>query len=473
MKFSGRLSGFVAMGAAVLLAVALGMPGVALAQRPASGTPNGSTEYGVSKDGTRPPNGAAAPAAKLTKEQYQRGAKDVPALIPAAGIVCTPDQMVWKGKGTDPKTKIESNAYEVSCKEGLGYVLVTSSADPKPKAFDCLAAASSPQVCALPGNADPKRGVGMRAAAAGRPCDVTQASYVGTSPTTGQTFYELACSAGGGFQLAVNGAQTETVDCITLIGSGRECKLTTPAQAMAAINPAIQRANRPSCATKDTRFIGNSTDGQDTYFEIACQSGPGYILDVDSKLAFKQAVDCSRAAGIGGGCKLTDTTVTESADAATYTRLAQKSGFQCDVAKYRFIGTDKQNREVVELACKNRPDGVVALFSESGKSDLYDCVRAGALGQDCKLSSPDVLYGKYTAALASKGKGTCKVSGARFIGRTETSDYIETACSDGLPGWVMAFSPGAETPSELLTCKQATNAGAACKLPTNLAGNGG
>ena len=443
-----KLSGLVAAIAAALFAGAVLAPASALAADPPK---------------AKPPS----------KEQLDKGAKDVPALIPTTGILCTPDQMVWKGKGTDPKTKVESNAYEVSCKEGLGYVLITSSADPKPKAFDCLSAANSPQVCTLPGNLDPKKGVAMRAAAGGRQCDPTNVSYVGSSPSTGQSFYELACSAGGGFQLALLGPKAEIVDCVELVGSPRECKLTTPEQAMAALTPAVQKANKPACATKETRFIGSSPDGQDTYFEIACQSGPGYILDVDNKLAFKQAVDCGRAQGIGGGCKLTDVSVTESADAATYTKLAAKAGFPCTVGKYRLIGVDKQNREVVELACTNRPDGAVAVFADPGKSDIYDCVMAGKLGQECKLSKSDVPLKRYSDALVAKGKGTCKVSDARFIGSSPTADYVETACSDGLPGWVIAMAPGSQTVSELLTCKQATASGAPCKLPTNLKGNGG
>ena len=172
---------------------------------------------------------------------------------------------------------------------------------------------------------------------------------------------------------------------------------------------------------------------------------------------------------------MTDATVAQTTDSAAYTKLAAKAGFTCDVAKYRFIGTDPQNREVVELQCKNRPDGALAVFSETGKSDVYDCVRAGAVsGQSCKLTDAAIVYPKYTEALAAKGRSTCKVSGAGFLGSTTAgTQYVETACADGNPGWVIGFKPGTTVADELLTCRQATNAGLACKLPSNKAANKG
>ena len=195
----------------------------------------------------------------------------------------------------------------------------------------------------------------------------------------------------------------------------------------------------------------------------------------DASGAYKTAVDCGKAQGIGDGCKMTDTVVAQSADSAAYTKLAAKAGFPCNVKQYRFIGTDAQNREVVELACSDHPNGALAALSETGKSDIYDCVRAPALGgQECKLSDKSVVYPKYTEALSAKGRSTCKVSGAGFIGRTTAgTEYVETACADGAPGWVIGFKPGATTVEELLTCKQAANSGMACKLPGNAAAGKG
>ena len=66
------------------------------------------------------------------------------------------------------------------------------------------------------------------------------------------------------------------------------------------------------------------------------------------------------------------------------------------------------------------------------------------------------------------GKSLCKVSGAKWLGATQAGqDMIETACSDGLPGFVMVMNRADGKVVELLTCGQLRSSGIACTLPTN------
>ena len=181
-----------------------------------------------------------------------------------------------------------------------------------------------------------------------------------------------------------------------------------------------------------------------------------------------QVVSCANA---GETCKLTDATKAESAETGTYTRLAKAGGYQCDVAKYRFIGTDPNTHsEVVELQCSNRPDGVVALFPTDNKSPakFLDCIQAGVLGQSCKLTDQAQLYPKYTQDLAAKGKKTCTRPPAPngWPPPRPAITYIEVACSDGLPGWVMVMNPQGST-TEVRTCGEFKASGVVCTLPGN------
>jgi len=83
------------------------------------------------------------------------------------------------------------------------------------------------------------------------------------------------------------------------------------------------------------------------------------------------------------------------------------------------------------------------------------------------LTDSSSLYPKYTQALASKGKKSCNVSSAHWLGATAAGDnFIEAGCSDGLPGWVISMSPSGAV-KDLLTCGQAKSAGVACTLPGN------
>ena len=416
-----------------------------------------------------------APAAP-TKDQIAKGKADAPALLQAAGAQCDITDAAYRGGGTSGGKKVD--IYEAACSNGPGFLVIKTAGQPAPKAYPCLAVADQGTKCVLPANSNPTAQVAKLAAAAGRTCQVSNARYVGASTSSGETYYEVACASGPGFQLGVPSganAKPQVVDCLALLGTSRACTLTDKTQALAALTPLVQASGR-TCNVSDGRFVGTSDQTQSTYYEVACGASGGFMLATDNTSGkFKQAIDCGQATGIAGGCTLTSATVTAANDTARYTREAAAAGFPCQISKTRNIGQDTTGASVVEVACSNRPDGAIGIFPASGPARIYDCVRAGALKQQCELTSPAPVYAKYSAALAAKGRGSCKVSGARYLGDSKSTggEVVETACSDGKPGWVIFFAPGKANPtvSQLLSCGQASGAGMACQLPTNLAGN--
>lgn len=420
---------------------------------------------------------AAAPVkdTKIEATNHATGQKDVPAVAAAAGVPCTVTDGYFLGesgtknaKGETEKTKI----YEAACKEGLGQIYLLGSTPPA-KHYDCITIASSPTIgCRLPGNTDPKAMIAPLVAAAGKTCTVSGVNGVGSTPS-GDVFYEVGCTNALGFILKTSSdGKVVANDCALVIGTNLECKLTTVEQIKAADRHTIETlaaASGKTCQIKDTRTIGRLTSGNSAY-EVACTAGDGYILMSKADGSFSNAVNCANADSIAGGCTLTNATVAATQEAGTYTRLAKASGFDCTVAKYHYLGIDdKTKSEVVELACSNRPDGGLAMFpADNSPGHVYDCVRAGALGQTCKLSDPSVVYSRYTAALAAQGKKTCTVSNAHWIGHSGESntDLVETACSDGLPGWVVEMNLNGSVKG-VLTCGQAKSAGLQCTLPGN------
>ena len=459
--------GLAMAAAAALSALSLAAPTAAWAQRIQNDE--------KSKEATP----AAAPG-KITPADKARGAKETPALMAASDVkTCQVKDSTYRGggsqKGADGKTN-KFSAYEVACQEGPGYLVIATEGQPKPQMINCIIADQGATKCLLPGNTDFKAALTPYVRAAGRACEVSGERYVGSNPSNGLTYYEVGCAATPGFLLAVSETQAkapEVTDCLAVQGTPQACTLTTKTQLLAGYQPAVAKSGK-ACQVSDVRSIGASKETGDTYTEIACGASPGFVLVEDKAGAFKTAIDCGKAENIGGGCKMTDVTTAQTADSATYTKLAAKAGFPCNVKQYRFIGTDAQNREVVELACSDHPNGALAVFSETGKSEIYDCVRAPAIGgQECKLSDKALVYPTYTQALAAKGRSTCKVSGAGYLGRTQSgTEFVETACADGAPGWVIGFKAGTTTADEVLACRQAAGQGLPCKLPSNLAANG-
>ena len=419
---------------------------------------------------------AAKPAAPppIDKKARDQGVKEAPAAITAGKVACTMKDAYFVNAATDAKTKVKTTYYEVACNEGMGYLLESTPATTR--AFDCIAvnyqAAQDPKgglTCRLPDNANPNAGLIPILAAGGKTCTPSDVKPMG-STADGKSYYEVVCGAGDGAVLeTAAGVKPKVLDCIQFLGGPSECSLTKKPEIQTRLNTVAAKSGKP-CTISDFRYVASDNTTGDNYYEIACGTTPGYIMQASAGGDFKTAIDCTRAQNIAGGCTLTDTSAAAADDIIQYKKLTADSGYKCDVSKYRFLGVDKaSNSEVVELACNDHADGAVAKFplDKGGKAVILDCLQAGGLGLSCTLSQPTALFAKYTGAIASKKAGsTCKVSGAKWLAQTATTDLIETACSDGLPGWVVSVNKTGGY-GDLLTCGEVTRAGAACQLPTN------
>jgi hypothetical protein len=214
-----------------------------------------------------------------------------------------------------------------------------------------------------------------------------------------------------------------------------KCELTDRATRLAVVDNLAKSSN---CVVKDRRFIGNSKDGSD-FFEASCEDGKGYIFKV-SKGQLAQTWGCGQAQGILGGCKLTDARQASAEQAATYTKLAQAAGSNCNVEKYAvFPPRPGSTDEAVELVCKDG-SGAVGLFPATGKGQVVDCGHALALGFKCSQGS-DRGFAALTADLKKHGKSTCTVSDARISGQTPKGTVmVEVACADGLKGYMIEYN---------------------------------
>jgi hypothetical protein len=70
---------------------------------------------------------------------------------------------------------------------------------------------------------------------------------------------------------------------------------------------------------------------------------------------------------------------------------------------------------------------------------IYDCLTSELNGYRCSFSKSDTEFARLSKDLKGFGKASCTVSGVRVVGRNDTDGFVEVACSDGLPGWVLAY----------------------------------
>jgi hypothetical protein len=420
-----------------------------------------------------PPPPGAAP---IDPEMRAAGMKAAPGLIADSKIPCTLADARELGTGT-AADKSSVTIYEVACKGSLGYIIGKEAKAGAPlTTYDCLMTANpmpngkpNSMACVLPANANPAQGLQPTVTQIGHTCTVDKARYIGA--TADQNIYEVACQNGTGLVLEVAnapGGKSDANNCLNYNSASAsiKCELTTSATELAGVD--AYAASSGKCATlKDKRYLTGAADGSD-YFEVACADGKGYVLHVDQTGKLAETISCAEAFQMAGGCTLTDARQALTQQNAVYSDLAKKAGFNCDVSKYALFPSTDPSKEVVEMACSNRPDGGVGIFPAHGAAQVFDCLRSQDEGFKCSYTPESALFPQLTQQLKAKGRGSCTVSGARSFAKADDgSDYVEVACADGGPGWVMVYPAGASAPSDLQNCAAVANVAGGCQLPTN------
>jgi hypothetical protein len=428
--------------------------------------------------------GAATAVAPAPNPQanLDKGMQLAPAAIAAAKISCTPTaaNFLFTGEATIGDKKTQSDFVEVACQDNLGYVLATAKDGTGTQAFDCIATSAvgedgkaHPLKCALPANANPGKTLQPVLDSKGLKCDVQKARAVGM--TEAATYYELSCANTDGLFVGIENPRSDGKlqinSCYQRMDTKTPCTLTTKEQSLAPIMALASQAPKP-CAATQQRYVARSQAGN-AYYEFACPDKTGFIVEAKADGSFSRAIPCPLATGIAGGCTLTEFTPAKAggsdSDKATYSALAKKAGFNCDVSKFgAFPRREGQaaGTEVIEMACSNTKEGGIGYFGGPVES-VVSCVQGHAQGYKCSYSEESEAYPKLTSILRAKGRTSCTVSAARGLGFSPDEDFVEVGCSDGLPGWVIAFKSQTSTVTDLLNCSQAEDIAGGCKLPSN------
>jgi hypothetical protein len=306
-------------------------------------------------------------------------------------------------------------------------------------------------------------------------CQVANARALGQTTDRTTTVFEVACQSGAGYvvdtSFPLSASKPMTFNSCLAFGptAADHCTLTDAAASDAYFATLVSKIGKP-CTPTGHRWVGAAASGSN-YFEVSCQDGKGYMFEQKPDGSVGQAIDCAVADNIGGGCTLTNARAAQTAEAALYSRLAHGAGFACDVSKYSPFDVNVPGHEVVELACSNRPDGAVAIFpaDTSQKSVFYDCAHSELAGYRCGFTQPSAAFPSVTADLNKLGKSSCVVSGERVIGVSpEKVGYVEVACADGNPGFIISYNATDMTPQQATSCPLAKGIAGGCQMPANL-----
>jgi hypothetical protein len=203
-----------------------------------------------------------------------------------------------------------STYFEVACGDGKGYVLERNAAGALVRAIDCANAPSGAE-CNLTDSREAKTeqaGLYSRLATkAGFQCTVSKYAMFPSKPR--EEVVELQCSnrPDGGVAVFDADGNGKVSNCVLSLLDGRKCSFSEQSAAFPAVTADLKSMGKSTCTVSEARPIGRTANG-DGYLEVGCSDGlPGWVLVYGSASTKpKEVLSCKQAAGVGGGCKITN-----------------------------------------------------------------------------------------------------------------------------------------------------------------------
>jgi hypothetical protein len=249
-------------------------------------------------------------------------------LINAIQLSCELSDAALIGRG---KTKVDGksidvDAYEVTCSNRMGYILVSQGAQ-TPIAMSCFAAEAkhaadvakgenSDLYCQLAANKDVKVMAASLMTNAGTRCDVSEFRWFGLSASSQTDYSEVACADGKGFLLKIPqtgpSARISVMSCQDAAKQALKCRLTdggpvsTPVT-MQTFRDALKQ-NNVNCEPTNMRMVGRESVDKRYVVEVQCQERPtGLVafIPVAGNTSKFEMVDCAAAVERQIHCELT------------------------------------------------------------------------------------------------------------------------------------------------------------------------
>jgi hypothetical protein len=223
------------------------------------------------------------------------------------------------------------------------------------------------------------------------------------------------------------------------------------------------RNSKVTCTPAGFRGIGQSPT--QTFAEVSCAEGPGYVVIGSAPLDLAKPLDAQDCLnydteGSAISCTLSDKTK-RLAIVDTYATAAANG---CAVKERGFLGTSRDGSAYYEAACQDGK-GYVYKVSSGALAQTIECSKAQPLFGGCKLTDARAAEteqaGLYTK-LAKAAGSTCDVTRYAIFPTSGSDEAVELVCADGNGAVGLFKASGAG--SKVLDCAHALIAGYKCGL---------
>jgi hypothetical protein len=353
---------------------------------------------------------------------------------------------------------------------GLAAVLVAAVLAP-------VAVISAPKGLAPVSDAQRKQGMAEAPAvvqAAGLACQVSDARFIGKSADpkakTETSYYEVACGQSMGYVLqAPKGGQPSVFSCVELIPQPGQavkegalsCVLPGNSDPKAHLAPMLTKAG-VQCVPEKARGIGQTKTN--TFVEVACQGGAGYIVVASAPLDPSKEVQAQNCLNFDDQPGALKCTLTEpAARLAVVDSFAAAANNGCTVKDRRFVGSSKDGADFFEASCQNGK-GYIFKVANGKLAQTWDCGQAQGILGGCTLTDARQATADQAALytrLARQAGSDCDVERYAAFPMSGNQEVVELACKSG--AGAIGFFP-ATGPGQVLDCGRALAKGYKCSL---------
>ncbi|MBU1375076.1 MAG: hypothetical protein KKE02_16390 [Alphaproteobacteria bacterium] len=313
---------------------------------------------------------------------------------------------------------------------------------------------------------------------AGLSCQVSDARLVGEDKKSKTSYYEVACGTGQmGYvlQKPAEGPITSysCIEANTPPAPGQPpsapCMLPGNSDPKAVLQPLIKAAGA-DCVPEQVRGIGQTKTN--TYMEVACQGGTGYILlasvPFDGAKPL-QAQNCLMYddAETNIKCTMTD----KATRLAAVDKYVTQANNGCVVKDRRFVGVSKDSSTFYEASCQDGKGYIYKVAAAGTLTETYECAKATQILGGCELTdarqAQSEQAGLYTKLVTGAG-GKCDVEKYALFPSKAGEEVVELVCKD-TTGAILISKAGSK--GQVLDCARAPVAGYKCSLSKPEAAN--
>ncbi len=310
------------------------------------------------------------------------------------------------------------------------------------------------------------------AQAIGLPCQVSDARLVGEDKKAKVSYYEVACGPGAvGYILQAPVEGTTTVfSCIeanTPPAPGQPpsapCLLSGNADPKVLLQPMMKTAG-VDCLPEQARGIGQTK--ANTYIEVACQGGAGFILVASAPFDTAkpaQAQNCLMYDGSESNlkCVIND----KAARMLIVDKYVTSANNGCTIKDRRFVGTARDNSTYYEAACENGKGYIYKASASGALAETIECAKATQILGGCELTDAREALTEQAALytkLAKSAGASCEVTRYALFPPKAGEEDVEMLCKDGNSMIGIFRAPGKS--SLVVDCARAPITGFKCSL---------